>query len=122
MGFETMEAAERWYEAAEFRADQLKEERMLAEEKPAYTGRERRWTTSRAWSGWQHRDDHFANQEALKNGQSAYLLMKMRDRLKDPAKKDAMWDGYWYVKEQRDKWRERVSQQVAPWFDGSAFA
>lgn len=33
MGFETQEEAERWAENMEFRADQLKEERLLASQK-----------------------------------------------------------------------------------------
>lgn len=37
MGFETQEEAERWYEAAEMRAEQLKDEAMFQ------TPRERAW-------------------------------------------------------------------------------
>lgn len=117
MGFESHEAAERWAEAVEFRADQLKEERMLA----TYTGPERRWMQSRPHSDWTKRDEHFANQRALEYGRSADLLLSMHDRAKNRAKKDALWNGYWFVNEKLDYYLKRVAEECAPWFDGSAF-
>ena len=94
-----------------------------AEPKP-YTGRERRWARSRAWSCWAQRLDQMANQEALTLTRSVDALVKMRQRVKnkDSVNAEALWNGYWYVKEKRDYYRGRVAEDAAPWFDGSAFA
>jgi hypothetical protein len=87
---------------------------------PAYTGPERRWSRSREWSGWAQRREQSANQSALEYSRDADLLLEIRKRQKDRAKLDALWNGYWHLKEQRDKFRARVADETSPWFDGSA--
>lgn len=74
--------------------------------------------TGRAITDWTDRTEHWANQQAIKTARSASILYEIRDRLKNKnsAKADALWDGYWLVKEQRDKYRARVAEQTAPWF------
>src|SRR5688572_23533398 len=63
-----------------------------------------------------------ANENALQYARGAAILEKMYKRQHyGSAKGDALWDGYWLVKEKRDYWRERVAEETAPWFDGSAF-
>jgi hypothetical protein len=92
-------------------------------ESPAYTGAERRWMSSRQWSDWTKREEHCVNQGALEMARDAEILVEMRKRYldKDRAKSDALWNGYWYVKEKRDYYRKRVAEECAPWFNGMAF-
>lgn len=79
---------------------------------------DRRWQQSRPQKDWTDRDAHFHNTEAIRASRSCDSLLAIRRRLTKTAETDALWDGYWYVKEWRDKCRERVAKQVAPWFEG----
>ena len=86
-----------------------------------YTGRERRWMTSRAWSDWTDRLVHSCNELAREYERDASILLKLRNRAKNSATKDALWNGYWQLKERRDVSRQHIAESTAPWFDGSAF-
>lgn len=86
-----------------------------------YTGRERRWMVSREWGRWIDRDAQSANQSALEYARDAEILLKVRNRAKNRLTQNALWNGYWQLKEKRDHFRMRVAKEVAPWFDGSAF-
>lgn len=66
--------------------------------------------------------DNFSNRQAIHYARGADELEKMYRRVRyGSPKADALWDGWYFVKEKRDYWRERVAEEVAPWFDGSAF-
>lgn len=122
MGFESQEAAERWYEAAEFRAEQLKEERMLA---TVYTGRERRWMQSRAWSNWTDRMALHDVVWAAKEARELAILDKMREQALSRGKRDehsALYTACHLLRESIRERRKIIASECAPWFDGSIFS
>lgn len=88
----------------------------------AYTGPERRFLIEyRRGSDWTNRLEHLHNREALNLNRSAEILRAMHGRSADLVESDALFDGYWYLNERRDRHRERVAEECAPWFDNSAF-
>ena len=115
MGFESQEAAERWAESAEFRADQLKEERMLEPE------RRRGWPFVREWSGWWARMDQVWTQAALREALELDALKKLSKRKLPSDQASALDMAIYHLTGMLAKTRHHVADQCAPWFDGSSF-
>ena len=119
MGFETQEQAERWAENVEFRAEQIKEERMLQ----TYTGPERRWMR-RSLYDWTYRTEHHHTRFAREEARDIAILEKLRRgayKRNRMAEAEAIFSGMYELQQKLAGRRQRIAEDCAPWFDGSAF-
>jgi hypothetical protein len=117
MGFETQEEAESWAENVELRADQLKEERMLA---PAYTGPERRRGASREWNNWTDRYEMHHVVWATKEVGELAILRKLCDRALRRSRNQeysALFTACHLLRESLRERREFIAAECAPWFE-----